>query len=166
MLNMEMSLKAIIYMLAIITTALSAGIFFAWVFTVIPGTRKITDQAYLETMQSINKEILNPGFFIVFFGAVLFLIVNTFFHYQVKIDTAFHLSLSATLIYLIGTIGITMVGNVPLNNIVEAMDLSTFSMEDFKEARLAYEVKWNQFNMVRMLAAFISFVLLLFGWKT
>ena len=73
---MEFTTKNIIHLLAVITTALSAGLFYSWVVSVIPGTKKIPDKAYLETMQSINREILNAGFFIIFFGALIFLLIN------------------------------------------------------------------------------------------
>ncbi|MFK8005374.1 MAG: DUF1772 domain-containing protein [Saprospiraceae bacterium] len=158
---MEMNIKSITLLLAIITTALSAGLFYAWVVSVIPGTKKIPDQAYLETMQSINRAILNPGFFIIFFGAIVLLCASTFLQYRIKIDSVFYLMLSATIIYLVGTLGVTIFGNVPLNNIVEALDLSTFTEEDYKNARQVYEGKWNQLNLIRTIAALISFFLIL-----
>ena len=156
-------MKNIVLFLALMTTALSAGLFYAWVVSVIPGTKKVTDQAYLEVMQSINRTILNPGFFIIFFGAMFLLFVQTYFQYKIKIDNIFWLTLSATVIYLIGTIGITMFGNVPLNNMVDALDLSKMNLEEFKEARLNYEDRWNQLNMIRTVAAMISFLLLFFA---
>jgi len=131
---MEFNIKNTMLFLSLFTTALSAGLFYAWVVSVIPGTKKIPDQAYLETMQSINREILNAGFFFIFFGALFF---------------------------AIGTIGVTMFGNVPLNNMVEALDLSAFTEEDYRKARLAYEGKWNLLNLIRTLAALGAFVLLL-----
>ena len=156
-------MKNIVLFLALMTTALSAGLFYAWVVSVIPGTKKVTDQAYLEVMQSINRTILNPGFFIIFFGAMFLLFVQTYFQYKIKIDNIFWLTLSATVIYLIGTIGVTMFGNVPLNNMVDALDLSKMNLEEFKEARLNYEDRWNQLNMIRTVAAMISFLLLFFA---
>lgn len=158
---MELNLKSITLFLAIVTTALSAGLFYAWVVSVIPGTRKISDQAYLETMQSINRAILNPWFFVIFMGPVLLLIASTFFQYQLGIDQRFYLLLAATLTYIIGTLGVTMFGNVPMNNVVDVMNLSTFTPADFKEARTAYEVRWNQLNLLRTVAALASFVLVL-----
>lgn len=160
---MELNIKNISLFLSIITTALSAGLFYGWVVSVIPGTKKISDQAYLQAMQSINREILNPGFFSIFFGAALLLVIATFFQYKFSVDTTFYLLLSAMLIYIIGTIGVTMFGNVPLNNYVEALDLTAFTAVDFKEARDVYEAKWNQLNLVRTVAAVISFSLLVFS---
>ena len=158
---MEFNIKNSILLLSVIMTALSAGLFYGWVVSVIPGTKKITDQAYLETMQTINREILNAGFFIIFFGSLFLLIASTFLRYQVKVDTAFYLTLLATLVYLFGTIGVTMFGNVPLNNVVEALDLSSFTKEDYHNARLAYEGKWNTLNLIRTVCALGSFVLVL-----
>ena len=149
--------------MSVVLTALSAGLFYAWVVSVIPGTKKIPDQAYLETMQSINREILNVGFFTIFFGALISLIISTILQYQVKVDGIFYLILSAMAIYAIGTIGVTMFGNVPLNNIVEAMDLSSFSADDFRNARAQFESKWNTLNLMRTIAALVSFVLVLFA---
>ena len=158
---MEMNIKAIVLFLSTVTTALSAGLFFAWVISIIPGTKRIPDQAYMETMQSINREILNPAFFIIFFGSMFLLFASTYFHYKVKIDSIFYLILGATLLYTIGTIGVTMFGNVPLNNMIEAMDLSTFTSGDYKAGRLAYEAKWNLLNLIRTIAGLGSFFLLL-----
>lgn len=158
---MEFNIRNIILLASVITTALSAGLFYAWVVSVIPGTKKVSEQAYLETMQTINREILNPGFFIIFFGALIFLICSSYLQFKLKVDSTFYLVLAATLFYAIGTIGTTMLGNVPLNNMVETLDLSTFTAEDFFNARDAYEEKWNNLNLVRTLAALVSFILIL-----
>lgn len=158
---MEFNIRNIVLFASVVTTALSAGLFYAWVISVIPGTKKISDQAYLETMQSINREIINPGFFIIFFGALILLICCSYLQFKVRVDTVFYLVLSATLIYAIGTIGTTMFGNVPLNNMVEVIDLSVFTADDYRSAREAYEEKWNNLNLVRTIAGLVSFVLIL-----
>ena len=54
---------------ATILAGLSAGLLCGWRAPVIPGTGRISSHAYVETMQSINRAILNPVFFMVFFGA-------------------------------------------------------------------------------------------------
>ena len=160
---MELNARNWVLIASIIATALSAGLFYAWVISVIPGTRKISDQAYLETMQSINREILNPGFFLIFFGALILLIISTYLHFRIQVDTVFYLILGATLCYGLGTMGTTMFGNVPLNNSLEALDISSFTEKDFKNARDAYEQKWNNLNLIRTIAALISFVFILFA---
>ena len=112
-------MKISIFFITILLNALSTGFFFAWSVSVILGTKKVGDLTYLQTMQSINKEILNPVFFIVFFGSLLTLILTTYQHFNNK--TVFGLVLASTIVYLIGTFGITAFGNVPLNNELEAL---------------------------------------------
>ena len=54
---------------ATVLTGLSAGLLFGWRVSVIPGTRRTSSPNYVETMQSINRAILNREFFAVFLGA-------------------------------------------------------------------------------------------------
>ena len=48
---------------ATILTGLSAGLLYGWRVSVIPGTRRTSSHAYVETMQAINRAILNPPSF-------------------------------------------------------------------------------------------------------
>jgi len=79
---MELSIKTLSIFGAVILTGLSAGLFYAWSVSVIPGTQKVSDSTYLQTMQSVNRAILNPVFFSVFFGSALLLILASFFQYD------------------------------------------------------------------------------------
>ena len=152
-------MKTIIFFITVVLTALSAGIFFAWSVSVIPGTKKITDLSYLETMQSINKEILNPVFFVVFFGSLVFLVINTITQFNHK--PTYWLVLSAMLVYAIGTFGFTAFGNVPLNNELDSLNLKELSLSELKSFRIYYERYWNGFHNIRTGAGFLSFLLLL-----
>ena len=155
--------KNTILLITVLVTALSAGIFFAWQVTVIPGTKKISDQSYLETMQSINREILNAGFFVVFFGALIMLLISSIVQYKIDADHSFYLVLVAGVIYAFGTFAVTMFGNVPLNNSLEMLDLSTMTEVALKKARIDYEDKWNTFHLYRTIASVTSMILLLFA---
>ena len=42
---------------ATILTGLSAGLLYGWRVSVIPGTRRTSSHAYVETMQAINRAI-------------------------------------------------------------------------------------------------------------
>ncbi len=152
---MELSIKSLTLFIAILLTGLSAGLFYAWQVSVIPGTRKIIDITYLETMQSINKAILNPAFFILFFGSPLLLWISTFQHYQN--GTAFWSLFSATATYLIGTFAITAFGNVPLNDTLEALNLQELSDIEIVGFRRSYEKRWNRLHLTRTVFAVLSF---------
>ena len=142
---------------AVVLTGLSAGFFYAWEVSVIPGTRKVTDLVYLETMQSINRAILNPAFFLIFFGSLLLLIVSTIQQYQAGMT--FWILFTAAVTYLIGTFGVTAFGNVPLNNALDVIDLSNLSIDQLNKFRLDYELKWNRLHMIRTVFAVLSFLL-------
>ena len=152
-------MKTSIFFTTILLNALSTGFFFAWSFSVILGTKKVGDLTYLQTMQNINREILNPPFFIVFFGSVLTLILTTYLQFNNK--TAFGLVLISTIIYLIGTFGVTAFGNVPLNNELEALNITKIDLAELENFRTYYESAWNHFHSVRTISSIISFILLL-----
>ena len=160
---MEWSLDTISLFLALLTMALSSGLFYAWSVSVIPGTLQVSHRSYLETMQRINQKILNIGFYSIFFGALITLILSSYLYYQVEATKLFWYILLATLCYGIGTFGITMVGNIPLNNSLDLLDLSTMDTQELATVRTNYEKKWNFFHRIRSIAAVFAFLLLLLG---
>ncbi len=152
-------MKNAIFFITVLMTALSAGFFFAWSVSVILGTKKVGDFTYLETMQNINREILNPVFFIIFFGSLITLLITTYLQFNNK--PVFWLVLASTIIYLIGTFGITAFGNVPLNNELDLLNITKLSLLELKNFRTYYESTWNQYHNIRTISGMISFTLLL-----
>lgn len=152
-------MKSITFFATIFLNALSAGFFFAWSVSVILGTKKVGDLTYLETMQNINREILNPLFFAVFFGSLITLIINSVLQYNDK--TVFWLVLSATVVYLIGTFGVTAFGNVPLNNQLDGLKIDQLRISELRDFRTYYETKWNHYHNIRTVSNLIAFILLL-----
>ena len=158
---MEISIKSVTLFFAVVLTGLSAGLFYAWMVSVIPGTRKLADLTYLESMQSINKEILNPAFFLIFMGSPLLLLLSTVQQYNR--GTIFWLLLGASFVYAIGTFGVTAFGNVPLNDALEALDVSSRDETEAKEFRSSYEGKWNLLHGIRTAFSILAFVLSVFA---
>jgi uncharacterized membrane protein len=158
---MEFSLKSLTLFIAVVLTGLSAGLFYAWMVSVIPGTRKVVDITYLESMQSINRAILNPAFFLIFIGSPLLLTISTI--QQFNAGNTFWWLLSASLTYLIGTFGVTALGNVPLNDALDALDLLELSDAKIIEFRKSYEDKWNRLHLIRTVFAVLAFVIALLG---
>lgn len=152
-------MKTSFFFITILLNALSTGFFFAWSVSVILGTKKVGNYNYLETMQHINKEILNPIFFIVFFGSLISLIFNSYLQFSNK--TVFWFVLAATLVYLVGVFSITAFGNVPLNNELDLLKLDKLNEFELNKFRSYYENSWNQYHKIRTISSLISFVLLL-----
>ncbi len=156
-------MKLYLLNLTIFLTALSAGLFFSWAVSVMPGTKKVSDFTYMESMQSINKAIINPWFLAIFLGPLVLLILSSIGYYEYK--QAFYPILVASLSYIIGTVGITAFGNVPMNETLDAISNHSLSSQELKEARLAYEGKWDQLHYIRTVFSVISFGLLLFAFN-
>ena len=162
---MEISIKTIILFGAVILTGLSAGFFYAWSVSVIPGTQKVVDVTYLETMQSINRAILNPAFYLIFFGSMLFLSIGSIYEFSDN-KTTFWLMLAASILYLVGTVGVTAMGNVPLNDQLDVLDLVDLSSSNIQEFRNFYESNWNRLHLIRTVFAVASFFLSLLAFFT
>lgn len=154
---MEISIKTTALLLAIFLTGLSAGLFYAWQVSVIPGTKRIMDSSYLEAMQSINRAILNPAFYLVFFGSLVMLIISAIQEYQASSGLAFWLLLIAVLAYFVGTFGVTVFGNVPLNEALDKVPLSGLSIAELEETRQSYEGRWNLLHTIRTIFSVLAF---------
>lgn len=152
-------MKTTVFIITLLLNGLSAGFFYAWSVSVILGTKKVGDFTYLETMQNINREILNPLFYIVFFWSLIAVFVNAFLQFDNK--PVFWIALSSATIYLIGLFGVTAFGNVPLNNALDVLHLEQLSTLELKQFRMHYESKWNVYQNIRTVAGVISFFTLI-----
>ena len=154
---MDLSIKSFVLFGSVVLTGLSAGLFYAWSVSVIPGTQKIADATYLETMQSINRAILNAPFFLIFFGSMIFLSISSIYQFHNK-GITFWLLLISSILYLLGTVGVTGIGNVPLNDKLDMLKLAEMNSGKMAEFRKFYEASWNRLHLVRTGFAVISFV--------
>ena len=57
---------------AILTTGLTAGLFFSFAVAVMPALAASSDRTYVEAMRKINIVIINPLFLSCFLGALFF----------------------------------------------------------------------------------------------
>jgi uncharacterized membrane protein len=158
---MKTSMSTIILVLAVMTTALIAGLFFAWATSIVPGLGKLDDLKYLSAMQSINREIQNPFFFSCFIGAALLLPLTTYLNTGVGLR--FWFLLAASIVYIVGVFGVTVAGNVPLNNMVDALNIKTADASQLAAAREMFEAKWNTLNFIRTAMAIVALLLVIFG---
>lgn len=161
----KISMEVLFQIVQVVTTgcmALIAGLFYAYSCSVNPGLGRLPDKEYLLAMQSINRAILNPWFFISFMGTLILMPVCTLLHYQTAgADLPFYLVLAATIVYAAGVFGVTIAGNVPLNNMLDKTNLQTGSMNEMRQTRVAFEIPWNRFHRIRTVCNIIALVLLL-----
>ncbi len=143
------------------TTALMAGLFFAYSCSVTLGLQKLPDAEYIAAMQSINRAIQNPVFFLVFFGTLLLLPVSAYLNYHKPVSLKCWLLIAAMFIYFIGVFGVTAAGNIPLNNSLDKFNLANSSKEIIALKRAAFETRWNNLNIIRTLSSLLTVILII-----
>jgi uncharacterized membrane protein len=156
-----MTLQNITLLGATTFVGLMAGLFYSYSCSVTIGLSKLPDEQYIAAMQSINRSIQNPVFFISFFGALILPPLTTYLNYPYISSNCFWLLLSAAILYLGGSFLVTVIGNIPLNNTLESFNLSGASKEAISLQRLSFEPKWNALNIVRTISSITSFILIL-----
>lgn len=157
---MDFTLENSVIIVLIALTGLSAGLCFTWSNAVTPGIGRLDDFGYLMSFQQMNRAILNPVFFNVFFGPFFLGIINIFLFRNTS-SLLFWLLIFATLIYFLGVVLVTIFGNVPLNEMLDKTNLINSSTEELRSIRDTFEVKWNRLHVIRTLTSIISFILLI-----
>ncbi|HVI48667.1 MAG TPA: anthrone oxygenase family protein [Chitinophaga sp.] len=137
-------------------TALIGGLFYAWSCSVTVGLAKVPDNVYMAAMQSMNREILNPVFFLSFMGTWIMLPICTWMSYKQPEIGRFWFLLAATIIYWVGIFGVTSFGNVPLNDALDKFDLANATEQAISAHRLKFEGPWNRLNTVRTIASVLT----------
>ena len=136
---------------------LVAGVFFAFSTFVMNALARLHPKEGIAAMQSINIAAINPLFMLALFGTAvtcLFLAVSSLFKWHQP--GAAYLFLGS-LLYLVGTILVTIAFNVPLNDA-----LATVKPDSTEGANLwaSYLKNWTIWNHVRAIAALAAAALL------
>lgn len=159
---MESSIKTYILLVSILFTGLTAGLCFTWSNAVTPGIGRLNDFNFLQSFQSMNRAIINRSFLIVFFSPAILLLVNAFLFKNASQGT-FVSFLIAAILFFIGVVLVTIIKNVPLNELLDNTILETVSKVELADLRKTFEQPWNRWHMVRTVCSFTSFALLLMG---
>ena len=152
MITME-NVRLPLILFAGIGSALSAGIFFAFSTFVMQALAQQPSPQGIATMQSINITVINPWFMMAFFGpavACLVLMISALRQWE---QPGAIYWLAGSLLYLIGTIGVTIAGNIPLNDALAVV------IPDSTEGAMLwakYLNDWTFWNHVRTAAAFVA----------
>ncbi|MBN3951346.1 MAG: DUF1772 domain-containing protein [Nostoc sp. NMS7] len=136
---------------------LVAGVFFAFSTFVMNALTRLQPKEGIAAMQSINITAINPLFMVALFGtaaACMFLAVSSVLKWHQR--GAAYL-LVGSLIYLIGTVLLTIVFNVPLN---DALAIAKPDSTEGANLWAKYLTNWTIWNHVRTIAALAAAALL------
>lgn len=129
---------------------LVAGVFFAFSTFVMSALARLQPKEGIAAMQSINITAINPLFMVALFGtaiACLFLAADSLLKWHQPGATYL---LVGGLLYLIGTVLVTIAFNVPMNN---ALAITESDSTDGANLWARYLTDWTIWNHVRTIAA-------------
>jgi len=137
---------------------LIAGIFYAFSSFIMKSLGKLPPAQGIKAMQRINIDVINPWFMAVFMGTAATsaaIVVITTLNWDAPNPT-WHLA--GALLYLLGTFGITIVFNVPLNN---QLAKATPNSPDAADLWTRYLNTWTAWNTARTAAALAACTVLI-----
>jgi uncharacterized membrane protein len=134
---------------AALGAGLIAGVFYAFSTFVMKALSRQPHPEGMAAMQTINVIVINPMFLGVFLGTTGSCAAAVFVALLRWNEANSAWLLAGGLIYLVGTFGVTALGNVPLNNA-----LARVARDDPDGLRRweDYVRRWNAWNHVRTLA--------------
>lgn len=151
-------------LLATFLCSLVAGFLFAFAVVAMPGISSLSDRGFIRAFQVIDGVIQNnqPLFILVWVGSIVVLVIAAIFGIFQLAGREQWLRILTTLLYLGGVQLPTIVINVPLNNKLQTLDVSTLDEQTLNNERLAFEPRWNRSNAFRtVMACLVSIGLIL-----
>ncbi|MCH9648684.1 MAG: DUF1772 domain-containing protein [Deltaproteobacteria bacterium] len=146
--------------LALLGSALVGGIFFAFSSFVMKALGRLPATEGIAAMQSINVVVINPSFLGAFLGTALLSMGAGGLAVAGWSRPGAPYILAGAALYLVGTVVVTGLGNVPLND-----QLATVSATDPSSLEVweIYLSKWTAWNHLRTAAAMTAALLLALG---
>jgi uncharacterized membrane protein len=143
---------------AALGSGMIGGLLFAFSNFVMRALAQQPPESGIRTMQAINITIINPLFFLVFLGTVLASMILAITALPRLSSPSTIFLLIGCVIYIVGTFGVTLAFNVPLNNRLAILEPSTTQAAEFWREYLS---SWMQWNHVRTIAAILASLLLI-----
>jgi uncharacterized membrane protein len=128
--------------------ALASGALFAFSAFVMDALARLAPEEGIRAMQSINVRAVTPGFMTALFGPALAAVA-------VAILDGGPLAIAGAALYVLGALGTTIAGNVPLNDALAGLDPASGAAQWRDSVR-----RWTALNHVRVTAGVTAAALL------
>ena len=150
--------------LSVMFCSLVAGLLFGFAIVVMPGIAKLTDKEYLSAFKYMDGIIQNnqPLFVLVWAGSILSVMATLVLGMLNLSGSDVYLVAFATILYLFGVQLPTFRFNIPLNNLVQRLDIEGLEESEAALSRAGFEQPWNRWNQIRTVNAVGTVSILLF----
>ncbi len=146
-------MSGVLYAATLVTAlgcGLIAGVFFAFSTFVMPALKRLPPAEGIAAMQSINEQPVTPAFMTALFGTAAACLGLVAWAVISLGERPAALVLASGALYIVGTIGVTIARNVPLNERLANLDPQGAEAAGRWEE---YVAKWTAWNHVRTVAA-------------
>ena len=152
-------LQLILTLSASLGAGLMAGLFFVFSVVIMTSFGRLPAPQGIAAMQTINQVILNPWFFVPFFGTALIglILAGTALFDGLARGSSY--LIAAAVLYIAGCIIVTIVWNVPLNNTLAATNPADAGAATVWSKYLDVWTRWNHVRTVACAAASVLFTL-------
>ena len=140
---------------------LMAGVFFTFSVSVMKALARLSPGEGIGAMQSINVAIINPWFLVVFLGtaaACVLAVTSSLLRWH---DPGAVYLLVGGVLYLVGSLLVTAVFNVPMNEALASVAPADPDGASLWASYLANWTAWNHIRAAAALAATASFTIAL-----
>ena len=151
---------------AILAYALVGGVFLAFSDFIMRSLAQTGGHGGVEAMQVINREVFRWVFMALFLGMAAISLIIAGYGALGLTGPAGTLIMLAGLVYLVGCFGVTVFFNVPMNEALAGMEMSSDMTRDYWLQ--TYVPRWTFWNSVRTIACGLAAMLLMTGllWLT
>lgn len=148
-------------LLSAIGCGLVAGVFFAFSTFVMSALARIQPSQGIAAMQTINITVINPWFMGAFLGTAATCLLLAISSVSKWHQPGAAYLLIGSLLYLIGTVLVTIVCNVPLNDALAKVDPNSTDGANLWNNYLTHWTIWNHVRTAAALAAAVALTLAL-----
>ncbi|CAN0594994.1 unnamed protein product [Ectocarpus sp. 12 AP-2014] len=156
----------VVLQVSILAYAVVGGVFLAFSDFIMRSLAHTGGVGGVEAMQVINREVFRWVFMVLFLGMAAVSVLVVIYSATNLAGGPGTLILVGALVYLLGCFAVTVFFNVPMNEALARMDLTSEATKDYWTG--TYLPRWTMWNTVRTIACAVSAALMLFGliWLT
>lgn len=156
----------VVLQVSIVAYALIGGVFLAFSDFIMRSLAYTGGVGGIEAMQVINREVFRWIFMALFLGMAAVSVFVVIYSVTNLAGGPGTLILIGAAVYLLGCFAVTVFFNVPMNEALAGMDLTSDTTKDYWTN--TYLPRWTMWNTIRTVACAVSAALVLIGliWLT
>lgn len=147
----------------ILLSALVTGFILTYAIVIMPGLSNLDDKEFIKAFQVTDGIIQNdqPIFIVIWIGSIVSVLSTIITSILCLGILDAWLIIFVSVVYLLLVQGITILIHLPLNKSIQNIDINSSNFQTLSKERIAFEKKWNYFNNIRTVVAFIVVLIFL-----